>query len=381
MVALPAQVRQPALLAAAAPVVIEQAMARATPRLGDGQPMPEPYRLRTLPAQNEVAEALGGSVTATASVDAALTWLAAAQEDDGSWDPSRWGGGLELKVAGHDREGAGVDADTGITGLAVLAFLGNGQTHLEGHLSQERPARAGVSYCAAKVRTETWSGRLARYAKMYCHGMASLALSEALAMTGDARILPHVERAVAIHGQSSASDLGWLAVSARGPRRHEPVWVASDGPQERVVGRYSRFRRRLAKACSTSCSVVNTVCTVDLARYQTGRAPLSRAMTAEALVCRYFLDLAPDQTLVTEASDYLLGEVPQAGVAERILLVLRHVGLVPGSGRSVDDLEYGVAAATAGVCRERMGRWLAVGTPIPCGAATADACIPPRWRP
>ena len=238
MVALPPQVRRPALLAAAAPVVIEQAIASATPRLGDGQPLPEPYRLRALPAQNEVAEALGGSVTATASVDAALAWLAAAQEDDGSWDPSRWGGGLELKVADHDREGAGVDADTGITGLAILAFLGNGQTHFEG--TYRKNVQHGLEYLLHRQGSDgNLSGPARLYAKMYCHGMASLALSEALAMTGDARIRPYVERAVAFTVSASAPDLRWLAVSARGPRRHEPIRLAGHGAQERIVGGYS----------------------------------------------------------------------------------------------------------------------------------------------
>ncbi len=36
-------------------------------------------------------------------------------------------------------------------------------------------------------------------------------------------------------------------------------------------------------------------------------------MTAEALVCRYFLDLAPSDELVREATDFLAGELPQAG--------------------------------------------------------------------
>ena len=36
-------------------------------------------------------------------------------------------------------------------------------------------------------------------------------------------------------------------------------------------------------------------------------------MTAEALACRYFLDLAPSQALVDEATDFLLGELPQSG--------------------------------------------------------------------
>ncbi len=173
MIALPSRARVPTVLAAAAPVIIEQAIARVTPRLGDGQPLPEPYRLRALPAQNEVAAALGGSATAASAVEAALAWLAISQEDDGSWDSSRWGGGLELKVAGHDREGAGADADTGITGLAILAFLGNGQTHLEG--TYRKNVQRGLEYL---LRSQGADGNLAGparlYAKMYCHGIATL---------------------------------------------------------------------------------------------------------------------------------------------------------------------------------------------------------------
>jgi hypothetical protein len=291
--------------------VIEQAMARATPRLGDGQPLPEPYRLRSLPAQNEVAEALGGSVTAMASVDAALAWLAAAQEDDGSWDPTRWGGGLELKVAGHNREGAGVDADTGITGLALLAFLGNGQTHLEG--TYRKNVQRGLEYLLRSQGSDgNLSGPARLYAKMYCHGMASLALSEALAMTGDVRIRPGVERAVeftvnaqhSISGgwryqpgdQGDMSQFGWQVMALK-----SASLAGIPIPQKTREGMLHFLQR-----CEHGLHG-------GLAGYKPG-APPSRAMTAEALVCRYFLDLAPDQTLVTEASDYLLGELPQPGV-------------------------------------------------------------------
>ncbi len=311
MVALPPRTRIPTMLAAAAPVVIEQAMARVMPRLGDGQPLPEPYRLRSLPAQNEVAEALGGSVTATASVDAALAWLAAAQEDDGSWDPTRWGGGLELKVAGHDREGAGVDADTGITGLALLAFLGNGQTHLEG--TYRKNVQRGLEYLLRSQGSDgNLSGPARLYAKMYCHGMASLALSEALAMTGDVRIRPGVERAVeftvnaqhSISGgwryqpgdQGDMSQFGWQVMALK-----SASLAGIPIPQKTREGMLHFLQR-----CEHGLHG-------GLAGYKPG-APPSRAMTAEALVCRYFLDLAPDQTLVTEASDFLLGELPQPGV-------------------------------------------------------------------
>jgi hypothetical protein len=49
-----------------------------------------------------------------------------------------------------------------------------------------------------------------------------------------------------------------------------------------------------------------------LSGYRPG-SPASRPMTAEALACRYFLDLAPSDELVQEATEFLLGELPQNG--------------------------------------------------------------------
>lgn len=302
--------RDSALPALADDSVIRQTIARATPRLGDGQPVPELLRLRALPAEGQVAATLGGSVEATAAVEAALAWLASAQEPDGRWDPVRWGGGIELKVAGHDREGAGVDADTGITGLAVLAFLGNGQTHLEG--TYRHHVQRGLEYL---LRSQDSDGCLAGparlYAKMYCHGMASLALSEALAMTGDVRIQPYVQRATeyTVRAQHPVSG-GW---------RYQP------GDQ----GDMSQFGWQVMALKSAALAGVRTPHAAregmlhflqrcehgphgGLAGYRPGTPP-SRPMTAESLVCRFFLDLAPDETLVTEATDYLLGDIPQPG--------------------------------------------------------------------
>jgi hypothetical protein len=311
LVALPPRNHPVTVLAAAAPTLIEQAVTRATPRLGDGQPLPEPYRLRMLAAQNEVAPALGGSATATSAVDAALAWLSTSQESDGSWDSSRWGGGVELKVAGHDREGAGADADTGITGLAILAFLGNGQTHLEG--TYRKNVQRGLEFLLRSQGADgNLSGPARLYARMYCHGIATLALSEALALTGDMRLRPAVARAIqftvdAQHPTTGGwryqpgdvgdmSQFGWQVMAIKS---------ASLGgitvPQRTREGMLHFLQRcEMGSHGGLSC-------------YRPG-TPATRSMTAEALVSRYFLDLAPDRQLVTEASDYLLGEKPEPGV-------------------------------------------------------------------
>jgi hypothetical protein len=213
-------------------------------------------------------------------------------------------------VAGHDRQGAGTDADTGITGLAVLAFLGNGHTHLEG--TYRKNVQRGLEYL---LRSQAPDGNLAGparlYAQMYCHGMAALALSEALAMTGDERIRPYVERAVdytvasqhAISGgwryqpgdMGDMSQFGWQVMALK-----SAALAGVPVPQKTREGML-HFLQRCEQGLHGG-----------LAGYRPG-TPASRPMTAEALACRYFLDLAPDPTLVREAADYMLGDLPQSG--------------------------------------------------------------------
>ncbi len=310
VVALPTRGGGASLLAATAPALIEEAITHAPRRLGDGQPMPEAYRLRSIPQRQEVALGLGGSEKAAAAVEAALAYLAAVQEQDGRWDASRWGAGMERKVAGHDREGAGTEADTGISGLAILAFLANGQTHLEG--TYRKNIQRGLEFL---LRSQADDGNLAGnarlYARMYCHGMASLALSEALALTGDVRIKPYVERAVqyTVKAQHPTTG-GWRYQPADQGDMSQFGWqvmaLKSANMAGVPVGQETRegmlhFLQRCEHGIQGG-----------LSGYKPG-SPASRPMTAEALACRYFLDLAPSEALVREAAEYLLGELPQAG--------------------------------------------------------------------
>ena len=90
----------------------------------------------------EYAERHGGSVETEAAVAAALKWLADRQSADGRWDASRFGAGIEQAVLGQDRGGAGADADTGISALALLAFMGAGHSHHGGPVPGDGRPRA-----------------------------------------------------------------------------------------------------------------------------------------------------------------------------------------------------------------------------------------------
>ena len=202
------------------------------------------------PDRLEYAERHGGSIETEAAVAAALKWLAEAQSDDGRWDASRFGAGEERAVQGQDRGGAGADADSGITALALLAFMGAGHSHVEGDYQTE--VAKGLEFL---MRGQSADGHLANetslYARMYCHSMASFALAEALAMTGDKRLEPTVRRAVeyslrAQHpstggwryrpgDQGDTSQLGWQLMSLWSAERAGIQDSAADMDRRRTL--------------------------------------------------------------------------------------------------------------------------------------------------
>ena len=136
--------------------------------------MPDAYRLRVAPNRTGIAQSRGGTAATEAAVKAALKWLADNQDADGRWNPRTHGAGKETNVLGRDRQNAGSRADSAMTGLALLAFLASGHTHLDGPYRDD--VRRGLEYL---MRTQAADGNLAGQAApfefMYCHAMAACA--------------------------------------------------------------------------------------------------------------------------------------------------------------------------------------------------------------
>jgi hypothetical protein len=248
--------------------------------------LPTPYARRSPAERLQWAEAQGGSQQTEASVAAALKWLAGAQSADGRWDASRFGAGVEMAVLGQNRGGAGADADTGVSALALLALLGAGNTHQRGEY--RAVVRSGLEFLKGSQAAD---GNLASstgvYAQMYCHSMATFALAEALAMTGDPSLEPAVRRAAgySIRAQHPAtggwryrvgdsgdtSQLGWQLMALWSAER-----AGVDVPPQTWTGA-ERFLRTVRRGNDGG-----------LASYRPD-GPASTPMTAEGFYCRQLL--------------------------------------------------------------------------------------------
>jgi outer membrane biosynthesis protein TonB len=286
----------------ASPAVTQPGVAAATP-----------YSLRTAPGRLGLVEREGGSAQTEAAVMSALRWLAEAQSREGRWDADQFGAGQEQAVLGHNRGGAGRGADTGISALALLAYLGAGHTHLGGEY--EHTVRRGLDFL---LRSQAADGSLfgdaTLYAQMYCHAMATFALAETQAMTADRRLEPAVSRAVlyctAAQNTTSGgwryrpgdsgdtSQLGWQMMALASAQR------AGISVPEQAWIRVERFLRSVRRGEFGG-----------LASYRPDSGP-STSMTAEALYCRLllgeFLAGGSDEQAAGEATRQLLSAPPDA---------------------------------------------------------------------
>jgi hypothetical protein len=281
-----------------------------TPRVwadADRRQAPPLYSLRTAPDRSRLAERHGATSATEQAVNAALKWLADNQEPDGRWDADRHGAGRELLVSGHNRQSAGIQADTGMTGLALLAFLASGHTHREG-LYREN-VRHGLQYLLSEQADDgNLGGRADTFAMMYCHAMAACALSEAYGMTGDERLRGPVRRAIGytIAAQDPAgggfryrpgdpgdtSQCGWQLMALKSAE------LAGIPMRRETRNGLIRFLRGVSAGEHGG-----------LASYRPNE-PVTRPMTAEALVCWQFLGMPREHPAGNEAGDYLLGELP-----------------------------------------------------------------------
>ncbi len=127
----------------------------------------------------------------------ALGWLAAHQTSDGYWDADEF----MLEDRWNDQppsDGKGNPAvDVGVTGLALLAFLGDGSTAEAGPFAAN-VARA-IAWLRAAQRDDGLFGEEVGNPTLYNHAIATLAMAEAYRLCGHSPFLrPIVQRGASL---------------------------------------------------------------------------------------------------------------------------------------------------------------------------------------
>ncbi|MBM4075777.1 MAG: hypothetical protein FJ267_09060, partial [Planctomycetes bacterium] len=146
--------------------------------------------LRKADSRKEAARILGGSEESEQAVERGLVWMAKHQFADGHWSVH------EFPCQDHTCSGHGsFQSDTAATGLALLAFLGAGYTHLSG--PHQDTVDRGIKWLIANQKPDgdLFVGN-AEFVWFYSHGMATITMCEAFGMTKDPALQLPAQRAL-----------------------------------------------------------------------------------------------------------------------------------------------------------------------------------------
>lgn len=287
------------------PKIPENPVVRTAKRMDDAQ-LPEVYKKRWQSKETR-GRGMGASSASEHAVESALAWLAANQDPSGRWIAKDYGGGREPSVQGKLRGKAGLNADTGITGLALLAFMGAGETHLDGEY--RKTVQRGLEWLLGQQAGDgNLSGKASLYARMYCHAMATMAVCEALALTGDARMRPYAQRAIdyTISSQDKLSG-GWRYQPQDTGDMSQCGWQLLAIRSAELAG--------LKVSESVRANMIRFVNSCDagthggLSSYRPDEK-ITATMTAEAMACRIWLDHVESQSQLNEAVSRIMQELP-----------------------------------------------------------------------
>jgi hypothetical protein len=315
---------------------------------GDGK-LPEAYRLRQIDQRGTLGRMAGATQESEQAVAASLKWLAEQQLPSGAWpavesalgedpEPMRFTENNDPQEESRqrlERSKSGQRAETGLTALTILAYLGAGHTAddpeygttvrraLKWLVAQQ--VRANPKDGDAQRRMDGFLGGQAnRFGRMYCHGMATIALGEAYGMTRDPALKEPLERALRYIVRMQYPDGGWRYSDWQNQRNATgdmslfgwQVMALKSAQTAGVELPKDAIDKSLDRARQYLVTRRNEMRGRDgsrhggLASYRPGEKPRP-AMTAEALFCWQLLGEPANDPTILEAVESLRRNPPR----------------------------------------------------------------------
>lgn len=281
----------------------------------------EPFRNRDPGTRSQAATAQGATRATEVAVERGLAYLARQQFPDGHWSLDR------MPAAGEDPALGQMQSDSAATGLALLAFLGAGYTHQAD--KYEAVVERGLRWLIAhqKPDGDLFSGG-SEYVWLYSHGIASIALCEALGMARDPGLREPARRAIRFiessqhptwggwryqpRAEADTSVSGWQLMAMKSAQ------MAGLEIPTRTVAKIGDWLD-LAQAPGTAGGLyVYNPHASQAPEQASGRIP-NRAMTAEGVLMRMYLGWHRQHPGIVEGARFIVEHPPEFGTPSRRL--------------------------------------------------------------
>ena len=268
--------------------------ARASPPRGKPAPAARKkpsgaFENRAPEKRRECVQAYGGSDASERAVEAALAWLANHQEPDGRWDGEKY---------------EGDNVDPGISGLAVLAFLGAGYAQLDGRY--KTTVANAIDWIVSQQDAQGCIGKGFSSGVGYHHAICALALAENYGMTRDERVGRAAQKAVDYSvNVHQCPGSGWRYSPKQPADTSVTGWFVMQLKSARDAG-----LRVPSSGFAGASSFIEKVTTDGRTSYKPGSLP-SVTMTAAGMVCRQAMGCGPTDATLRLGADWLLTKLPR----------------------------------------------------------------------
>jgi hypothetical protein len=255
-----------------------------------------------------------------------LRWLARHQAADGHWDSDGFASGCGTFVKGSCDGPGSPDTDAGNTGLALLAFLGAGYTHLSRDvydgIAFGQVVKKGLRWMMANQDSEGCIGGQSAPKYMVNHAIAALAIAEAFGMTSSQILKEPASKAARFLVAAQKPGQGWRYTARC---CDSDTWVTgwcvmalqgAEGAGVRVPrAAYDGARAWLDGVTDPSGRAAygarESVPAVVPGREQAGAGP--ETMTAVAMLARILIDRQRQDPRLEAGADRLARDPPVAG--------------------------------------------------------------------
>ena len=246
--------------------------------------------------RKQVVAREGGTSATEAAVARGLEWLARPQEPAGHWSLHKFNAhpGCTCQNPGQSI------TDAGATALALLPFLGAGQTHIAGMYKDE--VRAGLDFLLDNQAPDGDLSTGARHpTRMYTHGQAAIVLCEAYMMSGDQRLKRPAQNAITFIIAAQHHQGGWRYNPGERGDTSVVGWQIMALQSARAAGlQVPNSVLQKANQFLNSVQAPN-----QLYAYQPRVSP-THVMTAEAILCRYYLGHGRNASTIATGINHLI---------------------------------------------------------------------------
>lgn len=249
--------------------------------------------------RSRLLEQGGGTNETEAAVARGLRWLSRYQNRDGSWSLHAF---HRAPGAVGDEDGLGQESDVAGTALALLPFLGAGQTHRDGEYKSL--VLKGLNWLVGQQKKDG-DLRGSGIGDMYAHAQAAIVLCEAYAMTRDPQLREPAQKALDFIVRAQHPAGGWRYDPGQAGDTSVLGWQLMALRSGKMA--YLRVPDRVFAGASRYLDSAQADRYGGRYSYLPGGGA-TPTMTAEALLCRQYLGWPRDHQGLKSGAYYLLNE-------------------------------------------------------------------------